>query len=103
MEECIFFHQQSRVLIVTDLIENFSPKAFTPFKRKIARFTGILAPNGKMPLDWRLSFYFNKQRAREHLETILSWKPKVIVLSHGLIIEKEAKAFLRKSFSWLLK
>lgn len=67
MEECIFFHQESGVLIVTDLIENFPATDFTFWQRLFAKGAGVLAPNGKMPIDWRLSFIFSKSHAREHL------------------------------------
>ena len=102
MEECVFFHCASRVLIVTDLVENFNTNNFKPWQRFIAKAVGIVAPNGKMPLDWRLSFMFNKSEARQHLQTMLSWQPEVVVMAHGIIIEKETKIFLQRSFSWLL-
>lgn len=101
MQECVFFHKPSSVLLVTDLIENFSPDAFPFLKRQVARLSGILSPNGKTPIDWRYSFYLNKSEIRRHIETILSWKPKKIILAHGLIIEEHAEDFLRKSFNWL--
>lgn len=62
---------------------------------------GILAPNGKMPLDWRLSFVFHKAKARRHLNKIMEWKPKTIIMAHGLIVKEDADAFLRRSFAWL--
>lgn len=101
MEECVFFHKRSGVLIVADLVENFPGTDFNFWQRMIAKGVGILAPNGKMPLDWRLSFSLKKSEARSHLSTILEWQPKVVVMSHGLIVEHEAVAFLRRSFSWL--
>lgn len=101
MEECIFFHKPSHTLIVTDLIENFSPESFSPFKRLLAKRAGILAPDGKMPLDWRLSFLFSKSEARAHMEKILSWQPQTIIMAHGLVVISEAESFLRRSFSWL--
>ncbi|MEF1175137.1 DUF4336 domain-containing protein, partial [Vibrio sinaloensis] len=51
MEECVFFHVTSRALIVTDLVENFSGEDFNYWQRLVARGVGILAPNGKTPLD----------------------------------------------------
>jgi hypothetical protein len=102
MEECVFFHKSSSSLIVTDLIENFPSGGFNCCQRVVAKGVGILAPNGKMPLDWRLSFLFNKSIARTHLSVINGWQPKVIIMSHGLIVEKYAKDFLKRSFSWLL-
>ncbi|WP_415721823.1 DUF4336 domain-containing protein [Photobacterium ganghwense] len=101
MQECVFFHSPSQTLIVTDLIENFSPDAFNAWQRILAKGTGILAPNGKMPIDWRLSFMCRKQEARAHMLHILAWQPKRIVLAHGEIIRDNATAFLKHSFSWL--
>jgi len=103
MEECVFFHNSSRTLIVTDLIENFPKEGFTRVQQLLAKGTGILAPHGKMPIDWRLSFYFSKAKAREHLRTIKAWQPETIVMAHGCMIEQDAQVFLDKSFSWLEK
>ncbi|MGL6314069.1 DUF4336 domain-containing protein [Vibrio sp. WXL103] len=102
MEECVFFHQPSKTLIVTDLIENFSGENFTRWQRWLARVVGILAPNGQMPLDWRLSFRFNKPVARQHLIRIQSWQPEKIIMAHGEPIREEACGFLARSFRWLL-
>lgn len=101
MEEFVFFHKSSKTLIVADLIENFSPGVFGPIRRSVAKLAGILSPNGKMPLDWRLTFMFRKPEAREHLNRMLAWKPERIVMSHGLIVDNEATSFLRRSFHWL--
>lgn len=101
MEECVFFHRSSRVLVVTDLVENFSGKTFNAWQRGVASVVGILSPNGKMPLDWRLSFMFNRAQARQHFAVIIDWDPWVLVMAHGLIVEKEAVAFLRRAFRWL--
>lgn len=101
MQESVFFHQASRTLIVTDLIENFAPQHFSPLQRNIAKVVGILAPNGKMPLDWRLTFQFNKAEAKAHMARILAWQPQRIVMAHGEMIEQDADTFLRRSFNWL--
>ncbi|MEI6896301.1 MAG: DUF4336 domain-containing protein [Psychromonas sp.] len=102
MEECVFFHKRSTTLIVTDLVENFTGDDFSCCQRFIAKGVGILAPNGKMPLDWRLSFMFSKPQARTHLSVIYDWQPKVVIMSHGVIVEQDAEAFLKRSFSWLI-
>ncbi|PIE37759.1 MAG: hypothetical protein CSA54_00765 [Gammaproteobacteria bacterium] len=101
MQECVFLHRKTGVLVVADLIENFTPDALPFFKRQIAGLAGILAPNGKMPLDWRCSFFLRKREARRHVQRMLAWKPKKIVLSHGEIIEENAEEFLRRSFRWV--
>ncbi|NVD06490.1 DUF4336 domain-containing protein [Vibrio sp. JPW-9-11-11] len=102
MQECVFFHKQSKTLVVTDLVENFSGKQFNYWQRLVAKGVGILAPNGKTPLDWRLSFMFGKADARKHLECLLQWDPHVLVMSHGEIVRDNAKPFLIKSFKWLV-
>ncbi len=102
MQECVFFHKPSNVLIVTDLVENFSGQEFNYWQHLVAKGVGILAPNGKMPIDWRLSFMFGKADARKHLDRLLQWNPQVLVMSHGEIVRQNAKEFLTKSFKWLI-
>ncbi|EJX1243342.1 DUF4336 domain-containing protein [Vibrio alginolyticus] len=102
MEECVFYHRLSKTLIVTDLVENFSGQDFNYWQRFVAKGAGILDPNGKMPLDWRLSFMFSKQEARKHLNKLLSWKPNILVMAHGEIVLDNADEFLQRSFKWLV-
>lgn len=101
MQEAVFFHRASSTLIVTDLIENFSPQAFGGWKMTLAKAAGVVAPHGKMPLDWRLSFTFHKREAKQHLETMLAWQPEQIVMAHGEWITANGCAFLSRSFHWL--
>ncbi|RRS08226.1 DUF4336 domain-containing protein [Pseudoalteromonas sp. J010] len=101
MEEVVFFHKQSRTLILTDLIENFHPNHFSGFKKCIAKITGIISPNGKTPIDWRTSFLFGKQQARACFATMAAWQPRYIVIAHGECIDTDPEAFLHRSFSWL--
>jgi hypothetical protein len=101
MREVVFFHARSRTLILTDLIENFRPESFNWQQRLIARIGGVLFPNGRTPLDWRLTFIFGKKQAKASLRTILGWKPKNIILSHGECILGGGEDFLKNSFSWV--
>lgn len=101
MEECVFYHKESKVLVVTDLIENFSGQDFNYWQKLVAKGVGILAPNGKMPLDWRLSFVFSKTDARQHLERLLEWDTKILVMAHGVIVRDNVSVFLERAFRWL--
>jgi hypothetical protein len=103
MEEAVFFHRPSRTLILTDLIENFEPATLATPQRWLARLAGILAPDGRTPLDWRLTFRFGRATARDCLARMLAWHPERIILAHGRCIEAEGEAFLRRSFRWLKK
>lgn len=101
MEEVVFFHLSSRTLILTDLIENFKPESFNGWQRTLAKYTGILSPNGKTPADWRLSFVFGKKEAKKSLSIIMEWEPENIVISHGECIFGNGQEFLKRSFSWV--
>ncbi|GAB6040276.1 DUF4336 domain-containing protein [Endothiovibrio diazotrophicus] len=102
MEEAVFLHRPSRTLILTDLIENFDPATLSRPQRLLARFAGILAPHGRMPVDWRVSFRLgSRQRARESLARILEWEFENIVLSHGRCVRGGGKAFFERAFRWL--
>jgi hypothetical protein len=102
MEEVVFFHQASKTLILGDLIENFPQGHFTGSRKLLAKAAGILSPNGKTPLDWRLTFTFGKTAARESLQEMLAWNPDNVVMAHGECIEGNGTQALRRSFSWLL-
>jgi len=101
MEEVVFFHIRSKTLILTDLIENFNPAVFNWWQKPIAWLAGILSPNGKTPIDWRISFLFGKAKARIALVTMLGWRPNNIILSHGECVIENGLEFLNKSFRWL--
>ncbi len=104
MEEVVFFHRESSTLIVTDLVENFDTTYFKGWRKPLAKWAGILAPDGKMPADWRLSFMFgDKQKARRALDRMLAWRPARMIMSHGLCVREDATEFLQKSFAWLTK
>ncbi len=104
MEEVVFYHMLSKTLVLTDLIENFNPSTLNWWQKNLACFAGILYPNGKMPIDWRVSFLFgSKKKARKSLNTIMSWDAENIIVSHGECVFGSGNEFLKNSFNWLSK
>ncbi len=103
MEEVVFFHIESKTLLLTDLIENFKGDYFSGWRKTIAKIGGIISPKGKTPLDWRLSFIFGKSRARMAVSKMLDWEPDKIVIAHGECIFSNGKEFIKNSFSWVYK
>lgn len=99
MEEFVFFHCASRTLILADLIENFEAAKLPTVLRWIGRLGGVLDPDGKTPLDWRMTFY--KADARMCLARMLAWRPQQIILAHGRCYEQNGEAELRRAFRWL--
>lgn len=101
MEEAVFLHRASRTLIVADLVENFAPPTLNGWQRTLADAAGILAPNGRMPIDGRLSFLFGRSTARACLRRLRAWTPERIVMAHGEIVDHDVERFLDRAFSWL--
>lgn len=102
IEEVVFFHNSSRTLILTDLIENFEPKRTkNPFWRSIYKIAGIADPNGQTPVDMRLTFLGQKELARHSFNQMLEWQPERIILAHGRWYEKDGVTELKRAFNWL--
>lgn len=101
LDEVVFFHRASRTLILADTIMNFEPGMLRQPYLAIARLARILAPEGGMPVDMRLSIWPRPYRVKSAYERILSWKPARIILSHGRCFdtESDADAALRHAFA----
>ncbi|WP_423188367.1 DUF4336 domain-containing protein [Alkalibacterium sp. f15] len=104
LEEVVFFHKGSKTLILTDLIENFEPARTTNrFWKTVYKLAGVADPNGKAPIDLRLTFFGQKEKARHCYKRMLSWQPEKIILAHGRWYDKNGTAELKRAFSWLEK
>ncbi len=100
--EVIFFHKESRTLILTDFIENFEPRMIdSPFVRLLIRVGGVQDPQGGMPRDMRLTY--SRKKLRSFVETMLSWNPERIIIAHGRWYERNGAAELRRAFRGRLK
>ncbi len=102
LSEVVFFHRTSRTLILTDLIENFATEKVPSYPlRMLMKLAGIADPDGKTPLDFRLTFWGNKAQARQSYTEILAWQPEKIILAHGRCYTENAMAELQRAFRWL--
>ena len=101
MEEVVFFHRASRTVILADLIENFEPEKVSSITGKLARLAGAAHPDGKAPIDLRLTFLGNKDTARTSLRRMLAWKPEQVIMAHGRPYPRNGTAELRRAFRWL--
>ena len=101
MEEVAFFHRKTRTLILADMIENFEPKKVRWFSRWLVRLGGVSDPDGKTPIDWRLTFVGHKKKARSCLKRILAWHPEKVIVAHGRWYDREGTKELRRAFRWL--
>ncbi len=103
LEEFVFLHRASATLVLADLIENFERAKLTPRMRALMRLGGVLDPDGKVPLDFRLTWVGRKRLARECFARIMAWRPQRVILAHGRWYPENGEAELRRAFRWLSK
>lgn len=101
LEEVVFFHRATRTVVVADLIENFEREKLSGVYRPLVRLAGAMHPDGKAPLDLRLTFLGRRARAREALEKMLRWEPERVIMAHGLPYYRDGVGELRRAFRWL--
>jgi len=98
MREVVFYHRASRTLILVDLVENFTPA--TPgtnsFLRILFRALGMWNRPRPAPEYWLA--WGDKARVREGMERVLAWDFERVILSHGDIITRDAKAIVTQAW-----
>ncbi len=101
LTEAVFFHVPSRTLILTDLIQNYeTSKIANPFFRFMVRLF-CADPDGKMPIDLRLTFVRQREQMAAAVRTMISSAPERIIIAHGRCYETNAVAELERAFRWL--
>ncbi len=101
--EVVFFHRASRTLILTDLIENFEPQRIRSWAfRQAVRLAGCVDPDGKAPVDMRLTFLRHRRALREAVLQMLEWQPERVIIAHGRWYEANATSNLCRAFRWVL-
>lgn len=100
--EVIFFHRESRTLILTDFIENFEPRMIDSLLvRLLIRLGGVQDPHGGMPGDMRLTY--SRKKLGSIVATMLSWDPERIIIAHGRWYDKGGAGELRRAFHGVVK
>ncbi|MEO8843757.1 MAG: DUF4336 domain-containing protein [Kofleriaceae bacterium] len=103
MREVAFFHHATRTLILVDLVENFTPATSGTnwFLRTAFRALGMWNRPSPAP-EYRFA-WGDKALVREGLERILAWDFERVILSHGDIIERDAKQVLARAWRTVLR
>ncbi len=102
LSEAVFFHDATRTLVIADLIQNYErEKIASPFFRFMSRVSGAVDPDGKMPLDLRVTFFRHRKQMAEAVRTMISWQPQRIIIAHGRWYRGNAMAELKRAFRWL--
>lgn len=99
LDEVVFFHRESRTLILTDLL--ISIHADKPaLARRIWRAMGVHRRPG-VPPEVRIAFH-NRTAARESLERILAWEFDRVLFCHGEPLLEGGRGALREAYRFLL-
>ncbi len=99
--EVIFFHYATQTLILTDLAMNLQStfKSFNPFHALLFSILGTYKKFNSSLMIKMLSR--NKNLARQALLKIYQWPFERIIMSHGEIINSNARMQLIQCLKWL--
>lgn len=98
--EVVCLHRASKTLIVADLVETISEETVSKTNQLLAKASGVFGKAMPSP-EFRL-YTSDADAARSRFQTILSWEFDRIVLAHGDLVVKDAKATLQKVVEFLL-
>ena len=104
MREVAIFHRASRTLILVDLIENFTDAtpntggALRFWFKYVFRMWDNPGPAPEYRMGWS-----NRKAAATSLRRILAWDFQRIVLSHGDLIDRNAREVATTAWSRILK
>ncbi|PEQ13198.1 DUF4336 domain-containing protein [Novosphingobium sp. PC22D] len=103
VNEAVFFHRASRTVLLADLIENFEGrKVDNPLLRVLIRLAGGMDPDGKVPIDLRLTFWPKRADVRRRIAQAVAWEPERVVMAHGRPYEANGADEMRRAFRWAL-
>jgi len=100
LDEVVFLHRETRTMIVADLCEQAN--AEWPLASRIGGWiAGIYERHGP-PLDMKLLFRHDRKATRRTVEHILSWDFDRMILSHGRLVESDAKRTFERAYAFAL-
>ncbi len=101
--ETAFFHKPTKTLLLVDLIENFTHKTKNVnWSLKVWwKVVFHMWENPKPAPEYRLGWH-NKKAARAALTHVMQWDFNKIIISHGDVIDENAKEVALKAWGKLL-
>jgi hypothetical protein len=96
INECVFFHFETRTLIITDIAFHFD-ESFPLVTQLAARVLGsykTLSPSILEKIATR-----DKEKVRASIRQILTWDFDRVIVAHGTIIERDGKQEFAKGYA----
>lgn len=99
MAEVPLLHRPSRTLLLVDLVERFGDGT-TNVNRALRISMKLLGMWNRPALapEYRIAGWKKRDAARLALERVLAWDFERVVIAHGHLIERDAKAVLRHAW-----
>ena len=99
VNEFIFFHKESRSLILTDTAFNFDENF--PLRTRLAS-QAIGSYKKLRPSFLEKIATQEKERVKNSVQKILNWDFKRVIMAHGSIVENDAKRKFKEGYEWFL-
>jgi len=98
VQEIVFLHGESKTLVVTDMLQNFQKIEGFLFSNYL-KLSGIYKkPGVSMAIRYSV---FSHKKFRIFFDQVLEWEFQKIIMSHGELIEENAKQILLDCYKWL--
>ncbi len=97
-KEYIFFHRESRTLVVADAIINLDLDKMDQPWRMFTRMSGMYHPHGQVFFGMRLPLKLQPGKRRAMVAKLREWRPDRILLSHGRCFETGAGEAIGRIF-----
>jgi DNA-binding XRE family transcriptional regulator len=97
-KEFIFFHKNSKTLVLTDTIINIELDKVSEPWRTATKLAGMYHPYGQIFFGMRLPLLLQRAKAGAAIGKIHSWQPQRILLSHGRCFDADADEVIRRIF-----
>lgn len=100
--EAVFHHRPSKTVILCDLIENFEPRRVQSWwLRQMLKLAGAADPDGKAPIDLRMTFWKYRKIFAEKAKQMIAWNADIVIMAHGRPYLENGTKELRRAFRWV--
>lgn len=99
LNEWVFFHRNSRSLILTDTAFHFD-ESFAMTTQLTARIMGGYKQLRPSLLEKLATT--EKDRVKQSVRRVLAWDFERVIMAHGSIIEKDGKRRFKEGYEWFL-
>jgi len=98
--EVVFYHAESRAVLVADLLQRLPKGWFTGWRGWVARMDRMTEAEPTVPRKFRMATN-DRATARAAVARMIGWAPERLVIAHGAPVEAGATEVLRRAFGWL--